>query len=161
MVPRRHLRQGFTFLELILVAAVMSILVAVSVPQFRKSFDSLVFQNFISDLTSFAGYAQAKAVTNSSEMRVNIDLQQKRLLLESRMPSGGTLTLGTEEWRIEKTKVIPDSLSVDLKGGSGEIKFYPDGTSDKAEFAVTDRYGIECSVFVEPGTGYVDVKKTE
>lgn len=139
----RGFTQGFTFVELIFVVALVTIAAAVAIPQFKRSFDSLVLQNFISDFTAFTGYAQAKAVSGGSEIRVEIDLPQKRLTAA------------------EKERRIPDSVSVDLKGGTGKITFYPDGSSDKEEFEISGRYGKKYSVSVEPGTGYVNVKETQ
>ena len=144
MVFHRRGRRGFTFLELIFVITLMAILAAVTLPQFRRSFDSLVLQNFVSDFTSLAMYAQAKAVSGSSETRVDFDLPQKRILTED-----------------HKVKAIPDSVLVDLKEGTGKIVFYPDGTSDKADFEIRGKYGGKYSISVDPGTGYVNVKETE
>lgn len=139
----RDFTQGFTFVELVFIVALVVTVAAVSIPQFKRSFDSLVLQNFISDFTAFAGYAQAKAVSGGSEVSINIDLEQR------------LLTAG------EKQRRIPDSVSVDLKGGAGKVTFYPDGSSDKAEFGLGGRYDKKYTVSVEPGTGYVDVKETQ
>ena len=130
-------------MELIFIVALVTIAAAASIPQFKRSFDSLMLQNFISDFTAFAGYAQAKAVSGGSEVRINIDLPQR------------LLTAG------EKQRRIPDSVSVDLKGGAGKVTFYPDGSSDKAEFGISGRYDKKYAVSVEPGTGYVNVKETQ
>lgn len=130
-------------MELIFIVALVTIAAAVSIPQFKRSFDSLMLQNFISDFTAFAGYAQAKAVSGGSEVRINIDLSQR------------LLTAG------EKQRRIPDSVSVDLKGGAGKVTFYPDGSSDRAEFGISGRYDKKYAVSVEPGTGYVNVKETQ
>ena len=161
MVFHRRGRRGFTFLELIFVITLLTILAAVTLPQFRRSFDSLVLQNFVSDFTSLAMYAQAKAVSGSSKTSVDFDLPQKRLLTEDLIvlqdPSGENV----DQWLTGKVKAIPDSVLVDLKEGTGKIVFYPDGTSDSADFEIKGKYGGKYSVLVDPGTGYVNVKQTE
>lgn len=161
MLLRRAGNRGFTFVELIFIVALIAIVAAVSIPQFKRSFDSLMLQNFISDFTAFAGYAQAKAVSGGSEVRINIDLPQKRLLTEDHIVSQDDSDQSLEAWAAGKERLIPDSVSVDLKGGSGKVTFYPDGTSDKAEFVIGGKYDKKYAVSVEPGTGYVNVKQTE
>jgi len=157
----RGFTRGFTFVELIFIVALIVIVAAVSIPQFKRSFDSLVLQNFISDFTAFAGYAQAKAVSGGSEVRINIDLPQKRLLTEDHIVSQDDSGQPLEAWAAGKERRIPDSVSVDLKGGADKVTFYPDGSSDKAEFGISGRYDKKYTVSVEPGTGYVNVKQTE
>lgn len=157
----RGFTRGFTFVELIFIIALITIITAVSIPQFKRSFDSLVLQNFISDFTALAGYAQAKAVSSGSEVRVNLDLPQKRFLIEDRLESQGAYGESEVEWEAGKEKRIPDSVLVDLKESADKIVFYPDGSSDKAEFEVSGRYNKKYLVSVEPGTGCVNVKETE
>jgi len=161
MVLRRAGNRGFTFIELIFIVAFIAIVAAALIPQFKRSFDSLVLQNFISDLTAFAGYAQAKAVSSGSEVRINIDLPRKRLLIEDHIVSQDDSDQPLETWAAGKERRIPDSASVDLKGGSGKITFYPDGSSDKAEFGISGKYDKKYAVSIEQGTGYVNVEQTE
>lgn len=161
MAFQRRGYRGFTFVELIFVVTLLAILAAVTLPQFRRSFDSLVLQNFISDFTALAGYAQAKAITNGYKARINFDLPQKRLLAETRVVYQDASGNPAEEWSPDKSKVIPDSVLVDLKEGTGKIVFSPDGTSDQADFEIKGKYGGKYSVSIDPGTGYVNVKQTE
>jgi prepilin-type N-terminal cleavage/methylation domain-containing protein len=161
MAFQRCGRRGFTFVELIFVITLLTILAAVTVPQFRRSFDSLVLQNFVSDFTSLAMYAQAKAISGGAEASVDFDLPQKRILAEDHLvfqdPYGGNV----DQWVSGKVKAIPDSVLVDLKEGTGKVVFYPDGTSDKADFEIRGKYGGKYSISIDPGTGYVNVKETE
>ncbi len=148
-------------MELIFIVALIVIVAAVSIPRFKSSFDSLVLQNFISDFTAFAGYAQAKSVSSGSEVRINIDLPQKRLLTEDRIVSQDDFGQPLEAWAADKERRIPDSVSVDLKASADKVVFYPDGSSDKAEFEISGEYNKKYTVSIEPGTGYVNVKQTE
>ncbi len=161
MVLHSCARRGFTFIELIFVVTLMAVLAAFTVPQFRRSFDSLVLQNFVSDFSSLAMYAQAKAITGGSETSVDIDLTQKLLLAEDHVKYQDAYGGNVDLWVTGKVKAIPDPVSVDLKAGTGKIVFYPDGTSDSADFNIVGKYGGKYSVTVDPGTGYVNAKKTE
>ncbi|MDD4879629.1 MAG: prepilin-type N-terminal cleavage/methylation domain-containing protein [Candidatus Omnitrophica bacterium] len=161
MAFQRCGRRGFTFVELIFVVALLTILAAITVPQFRRSFDSLVLRNFVSDFTSLAMYAQAKAVSGSAEASVDFDLPQKRILTEDHLVSRDPYEGNVDQWVTGKVKTIPDSVLVDLKEGKAKIIFYPDGTSDKADFEIKGKYGGKYSVSVDPGTGYVNTKQAE
>jgi len=161
MIFRAGGHRSFTFIELIFIAVILSILAAVSIPQFRKSFNLLAVQNFISDFTAIAGYAQAKAVNGGSEVRIRLDLPKKLLLTENHFIIQDSYGVTKEEWRIEKVKNIPDSVSIDLKKTGDRIVFYPDGTSDNAQLEISDGYGRKYSVSMEPGTGYVTVKQMQ
>ena len=157
----QHCRRGFTFIELIFVVTLLAILAVVTVPRFRRSFDSLVLQNFVSDFTSYAMYAQAKSVSGGSEVSVDLDPTQRLLLTEDHVkyqdPSGGNV----DQWVTGKVKSIPDLVLVDLKASTGKIVFYPDGTSDSADIDIKGKYSGKYSVSVDPGTGYVNAKQTE
>ncbi|MDD5072487.1 MAG: prepilin-type N-terminal cleavage/methylation domain-containing protein [Candidatus Omnitrophica bacterium] len=161
MAFQRRCHRGFTFIELIFIITLLAILAAVAVPQFRRSFDSLVLQNFVSDLTSLAMYAQAKAISGSAEASVDFDLPQKRVLTEDHLVFRDPYGVDVDQWVTGKVKSIPDSVLIDLKEGKAKIVFYPDGTSDRADFEIKGKYGGKYSVSVDPGTGYVNVKQTE
>ena len=161
MSSGRDRHRGFTFIELLLVIGLLSIMVAVSIPQFKRSFDSLILQNFISDFTAFSGYAQAKAINTGSQVRIKFDLPQKRLIAEicliSSDPYGGQLT----QWKGDKARTIPEGVTIDQGKTGGIIVFYPDGTSDKADLEIGNGTEKKFSVSIEPGTGYVNIKQAE
>ena len=92
---------------------------------------------------------------------VDFDLPNKCLLTEDGFVSQDPLGENVDQWLTGKVKAIPDSVLVDLKEGTGKIVFYPDGTSDSADFEIKGKYGGKYSVLVDPGTGYVNVKQTE
>lgn len=159
---QRNKRPGFTLLELIFVAAILIIVSTLAIPRFRKTFDFLQLQNFASDAVSFARYAQAKAIIDGKTHRLVFDSEKKLMKLESCVEvKEGDGTEG-ERWDTEKAKLIPDYVSVELEGGKGDIKFYPDGTADKATIKIFAPSGKCYNIFVEAATGYVkfeDIKK--
>jgi Tfp pilus assembly protein FimT len=152
---RRNRSRGFTLLELVFVAAILIIVSALAVPRFGKTFDLLRLQNFISDTVSFARYAQAKAITDGKVYRLVFDLEKKTLKIES--------DTGAEEgkWGVEKGKLIPDYVKVELQDGKVDIKFYPDGTADKATVMVSVPSGKSYTILTEPATGYVRSEETK
>jgi len=158
---QKNRRPGFTLLELVLVAAILIIVSALAVPRFRKTFDFLQLQNFASDTVSFARYAQAKAITDGKIYKLVFDTEKKLLKIESQAKAEDG-DGGEEKWYTEKNKLMPDYVEVQLEEGKGDVKFYPDGTADKATIKVFVPSGKSYNIFIEPATGYVkfeDIKE--
>lgn len=152
---RVDFNRGFTLLELIFVVTIVAVIVTMALPQFRETFDFLVARNFVFDVVSFARYAQAKAIIKRAPIRLVFDAEKKILKIES---YSGTEKIGEEEieiWRAERSKQMPDFVSVDLKNVKGGIKFYPNGTADKATITITISSGRSYVVSIEEMTGYV------
>lgn len=148
---RQNSNFGFTLLELIFVAAILIFIATLAIPQFRRSFNFLGLQNFVSDVASFARYAQAKAIMEGKVTRLAFDIDNKYLRIES--------TPDDKKWEAEKSKPIPDFISIDLQGIENGIKFYPDGTADKASINIGIPSGKSYTVSTESATGYVKVEE--
>lgn len=158
---QRNRNFGFTLLELIFVAAILIFIATVAIPQFRKSFNFLGLQNFVSDVVSFARYAQAKAIVDGKTKRLMFDVEGKLLRIESYDVVKKEDEVEIEDWSLEKSKPIPDFIILtDLQQYSENgIKFYPDGTADKATIKITISSGKSYTISVEQATGYVKVEE--
>ncbi len=152
-------RGGFTLLELIFVAAILIFITVLAVPRFRGSFNFLVARNFAFDVASFARYAQAMAITDATVNRLTLDTEKKVLKIESYAGMEYAGEELVEIWRLEKSKLMPDLVSVDLKDGKDRIKFYPDGTADEAVINITASGGKSYTISIEGVTGYVRFKE--
>lgn len=156
---RQNRNYGFTLLELIFVAAILVFIATLAVPQFRKTFDSLQLQNFISDVVSFARYAQSKAITDGTINKLIFNVKEKIFAIET-YAGIKTGDEGTKEkWEEIKSKKMPDFVSVDLEDAKDGIKFYPDGTADKATIKINISSGKNYTISVEQATGYVKVEE--
>ncbi|KPK39574.1 MAG: hypothetical protein AMJ78_08290 [Omnitrophica WOR_2 bacterium SM23_29] len=149
--PNRYF--GFTLLELIFVAAILIFIATLAIPQFRKSFNFLGQQSFVSDVVSFARYAHAKAIIDENTNRLVFDLENKYMRIESAPDD--------EQWQLEKSKPIPDFISIDFEDAEGIIKFYPDGTADEASFKISIPSGKTYPVSIHSATGYVKIEEPQ
>lgn len=152
---------GFTLIELIFVAAILVTITALSVPRFSGSFNFLAARNFVFDVASFARYAQATAITNAAINRLVLDPEKKVVKIEG---YSGTELVGeelVEVWRLDKSKSMPDSVSVASKSGADVIKFYPDGTADEAVIKITASGGMSYTISIEGITGYVRLEENK
>ncbi|MFH1779500.1 MAG: hypothetical protein ABH847_05690 [Candidatus Omnitrophota bacterium] len=150
---QRNRNFGFTLLELIFVAAILIFIAALAIPQFRKSFNFLGLQNFVSDVVSFARYAHAKAIMEGSTNRLSFDVENKYMRIES--------TRDDKQWQLDKSKSIPDFIAIDLQGGGGNFKFYSDGTTDEASFKIGIPSGKTYAISIQSATGYVKVEELQ
>lgn len=152
-LQQRNRNFGFTLLELIFVAAILIFIATLAVPQFRRSFNFLGLQNFVSDVVSFARYAHAKAIMDGNTNRLSFDFENGYMRIES--------TRDDKQWLLEKSKSIPDFISVDLQDSEGSFKFYSDGTADEASFKISVPSGKTYAISIQSATGYVKVEELQ
>lgn len=91
--------------------------------------------------------------------RLIFDVEEKTFAIES---YAGTETgdEGTKEkWEQVKSKSMPDFVSVDLEDTEDGIKFYADGTADKATLRIGIPSGKSYTISTESATGYVKVEE--
>ena len=76
---------AFTLIELIIVAAIILMLVAVSSPRFRSTFSDLELKDSSYSIGKIIKYAQKRAILEERKYRVIFDFENQsyRLLVES------------------------------------------------------------------------------
>lgn len=157
---RRSKGRGFTLLELIFVAVILIIITALTVPQFRGTFDYLQLQNLAFDVVSFARYAQAKAITGAEINRLIFDTEKKSLGVDT-YAGVETGDEGAKEiWERIKYRAIPDFISIELQDSRNAVKFYPDGTADKVTMKVSISSGKSFTISIDPLTGYAKAEES-
>jgi prepilin-type N-terminal cleavage/methylation domain-containing protein len=120
--------RGFTFVELLIVSAVILALLAFSTPLFRKSFADLELKEMVSNISKLIMFAQQRAVIDRCNYQLAFD------------PKAGTYRLFKIEGEVQNKKYVGISdrfgrlfkipENIEMKGSSKEIIFYPDGHSD-------------------------------
>lgn len=124
MIPLTGNR-AITFLELLLVTVVIGILIGISIPNFRKTFNSLQLNSFARDLQSFMNYLYQRSIVEEQIVTLSIDNEKKEYWAKSE----------TDTRRL-KTYRIPDEIKIETE--EPVIIFYPDGTIDKATLKIID-----------------------
>lgn len=115
-------KNGFTFIELILVVLIIAALVGISLPRFRKAFNNLQLNNFASELQDQLTFWQERAIIEKKPIVLKIDSE------DPKNKKYYTQFMGTET-RI-KSYGIPSGITVGFE--PAEIIFYPDAGINQA-----------------------------
>ena len=147
---RTDSRRGFTLVELVLVILLISILVGLSTPLFKRTFSDLELRNISLDIAKMINYAQEMAIVDKIKYKLNFNIDRGEFWIAGRHGKKITLPRGL--------KITLDAEYID----KGELAFYPDGRSDKAEIKITDRKTGEGRLIKIKGFGSrVEIKRIE
>ena len=136
--------EGITFVELIVVLAILAAIAALVAPSFSRTIASARLRTAASDVRTSLARGRALAVAAARERTVDFDLSRGEFGVDHeavrRLPE--TLRLGA---------VLPGEGR--MERGSVRIRFFPDGSGDEAEISVTAEDGGTLRVTVDPLTG--------
>ena len=137
-------RSGFTFVELIVVMAILAVIAALVAPSFSRTIASARLRSAASDVRTSLARGRALAVAAARERTVAFDLSKGEFGVDNEavrlLP--GTIRLGA---------VLPGEER--KEEGNVRIRFFPDGSGDEAEISVTAEDGGTLRVTVDPLTG--------
>lgn len=137
--------RGVTFIELLVVAIIISVLAGISIPKFSKSFSNLQMRSFAKDLQSFMNYLQQRSKIESKEITLNIDNLNAKIL-----------AFYSDNNEIIKMSTMPSG--VNANSTQREILFHPDGSIDKFDIKLTSRGGDSVSLTTKGVFNAVKIK---
>lgn len=148
---------GFTLIELVLVIFLVSILVGLSTPLFRRTFSGLQLKDAAFNISKTVNYAQEMAIIERANYKINFDFEKGRYWLNKIDRSGESPTYKRIEGRYGRTYFLPKGLK--LGGTSKEFVLYPDGHSDTGEIKIADRGGDGYVVRIEGFAGRMKIEE--
>jgi prepilin-type N-terminal cleavage/methylation domain-containing protein len=119
--------KGLTFIEILFVIIIIGILMGISLPRFRNTFNSLQLVSFSGELQTFMNYLQQRAVIESRVIYLDIDNGNRQYRACS----------GEKEKNILKAYQLPDEIKIETD--KEKINFYPDGSIDKVTLKIINR----------------------
>lgn len=131
--------QGFTLLELVVVLAIASLMIAVVPPLLSGLVGSAELRGTARQLAAGLRAARNEAVTRQHEAALVLDLEQRYFKVtgdarQVKLPDTVTIKLHTAESEM-------------LDDGTGRIRFFPDGSSTGGHIALAGkRFGYTVNV---------------
>jgi len=161
---------GFTFLELMLVLVLVSVLAAVVAPSFSKAMPTLAVRSAARMVFASAQRARSESVARAVRFVLVLDLSEQTLSVRAEsdpLNAPGDFEELAEPWakpvqlparaNVERVTITEDDQSEALTDGECEVLFRPDGTAQDAEIEIVSDSGTEHWVIVRGVTGRVEI----
>lgn len=123
---RTATQSAITFVELLLVIVIISVLAGILMPRFRNNFYSLQLSNVSVELQAFMNYLRERSIVDGKVIYFNIDNGQKEYWAY----------IKGEEKRLKTYRIPAD---IDIKVTQERVSFYPDGSIDKVTVDIISR----------------------
>lgn len=141
----RRAKGGFSLVELLLVMAILGILTAVVLPYLPGALESSRFRGSAVEVRATLTLARTLAVSEARNLSVAIDLDRGEYGIDGD----------------ERKWLLPEGVRVAVvrigdtaaERGVVRIRFYPDGSADEAEVAISSSGGGQRRILVDPLTG--------
>jgi prepilin-type N-terminal cleavage/methylation domain-containing protein len=156
---RSRSQAGFTLLELLVVMLILSVLVGVSVPQFRGTFRHLQLQVVASEVATLLTYAGRRAVARGEVLRVHFDVEGRRYWLVMAPQGSPAETSETISGKFGRVASVPASIS--LAPSTRNVTFYPDGRADRFELVISDDSSRSFRLATDVRTGRVKLVESD
>ncbi len=137
--------RGFSLLELLMVLAIAALVAAVTIPSLPGALDSARLRGSAGEVRAALNLARTLAVSDARNRSVSFDLESGRYVIEG----------DAREWLLpEKVRLASVRLG-DAAADRGvvRVRFYPDGSADEAEVALSLPEGGRLLIRVDPLTG--------
>jgi len=146
---RRSRRAGFTFIELVIVGAIILFLAGISTPLFKRTFRDLELKDAAYRISKVIRYGQDRAVIEEKTYKAlfYFDKGEYRLVAED----------GEIGSRFGGPFYLPDGVT--FKGGRDTIMFFPNGRCDKVSIYLKGGGDKSFEITTNTRGGYVGVSE--
>jgi prepilin-type N-terminal cleavage/methylation domain-containing protein len=160
---------GFTLLELIIVATIIGVLVAASIPLFRTTFRDLELKDAAYNIGKLIRYGQQRAIIEERIYRLLFDFDKKTYRLAVKNEDRNEDIISAEDKKSPTWKKIKGrfgkyfSLPEDLrfKGEQNKITFLPNGRCDKFSIYLLNQKNKIITITTNGRAGYVEVSEVK
>ena len=168
---------GFTLIELIIVASIIVVLVAVSTPRFRNTFRDLQLKDAAYNISKLIKYGQERAIIEERKYKLIFDFDKRFYLLFVETEEGAKEQSSREEestpedtsssnkgWekatgRFGGYFYLPEGIN--FKGDKDKIIFLPNGRCDKISLYLINKKNKIIEIKTNGRAAYVEVSEVK
>lgn len=150
--------KALTFIELLIVIVIIGILVGISIPQFRKTFDNFELENFVKDIYYLSRYLQASAISQAKIHYLNIARAEGKFWATYKVED----EFKNIEGRFGKIYMAPKGVIISIDQAHQPEKegiyFYPDGSIDEIKIDFENRHNHKVSLIIQGAVGDIKIQ---
>ena len=134
MMRRQNARAGLTLIELTLVTLLLLVIVGLSIPTFKKTFQNLSAKDAAFNISKLINYGQEMAVLQRKNFKMAFDFEKGTYRLFELDDSAKPPVYKKAPSRFGKLYNVPQGLTI--RGEKKEMVFYPDGHCDSIKIYI-------------------------
>jgi type II secretory pathway pseudopilin PulG len=148
--------KGFTFIELIVIVIILSILIGLSIPQLKKTSAHFELENFTKNIYFLCNYLQSSAISEAKIHSLNF-FEETRELKPYFLKNDG-------QWQALKTRFarfykLPEKITLEITPAEKKsIFFYPDGSADKLVLTFKNEFQDQRALEIKGVTGAIKIQ---
>jgi prepilin-type N-terminal cleavage/methylation domain-containing protein len=148
-----------TFIELLIVIAIIGIIAGITLPNFKKTYSSFELDSFVKDVSYLARYLQSNSISYNRICRMDIEQFNERMQFKG-LIRGETGEFNPVKGKFGKAYEAPAGITVSSlePNGRNSIFFYPDGTLDKTDIVFKNKYGKETKLALKGSGTSIQIK---
>ncbi len=169
LTPNPRRKQGFTFLELLVVLSILAVITAMIVPIYGASVSAMQRRSLRGDFVATIYYLQELSIQQSRELRLYVDDDEGTYWAEGWVSGLGDDKVfeALTDRKLGDVQPFPDSLKItriqarkDRGRSQHYIAFYPSGGCDPAKIRFGELRGGKTTFSIETTGALGDVVVT-
>lgn len=147
------MKKGWTFIELLIVIAIIGVLTGIAVPQIRKTYDNFQQETFAKDLFYLVRYLQDCSISVGKIYCLNIDLDNAEFQAVYKKEDNFLNLSG----KFGKKYKLPSGIELTIDPvEKRQVYFYPDGSIDKISIVFINRLGKKAVITIQGFRSSID-----